>query len=314
MNNKRGILFALLTALMLAVMVPSIMPGKNNAASVEAKKARISKSRITLRKGGTFKLFVRHKKKKIRWHTSNAKIATVSRGKVTAKGIGKCTVWARHGKRRLTCAVTVRDFNFSVSSKSLKLNKNESQTIVVYSERGSAITCDYERKTNEPVYPTIATVFDATGPGKKIALKITAGNSSGQTTFIITEKKTNKKIRVKVTVIGKNYFCFLDGNNNSDKDDLYLDIKQGESKFVRIRCDDIKGFDPKAEGDILCTFGKWSGVFGEKTGTILPVTIVGKDEGEGLITFTEKNSGKEIRIHVTVSPADVDSDDNAEEG
>ena len=94
MNNKRGILFALLTALMLAVMVPSIMPGKNNAASVEAKKARISKSRITLRKGGTFKLFVRHKKKKIRWHTSNAKIATVSRGKVTAKGIGNGQVRA----------------------------------------------------------------------------------------------------------------------------------------------------------------------------------------------------------------------------
>ena len=131
MNNKRGILFALLTALMLAVMVPSIMPGKNNAASVEAKKARISKSRITLRKGGTFKLFVRHKKKKIRWHTSNAKIATVSRGKVTAKGIGKCTVWARHGKRRLTCAVTVREDYFTVSKSYLKLNKNATETIIV---------------------------------------------------------------------------------------------------------------------------------------------------------------------------------------
>lgn len=291
MNNKRGILFAILTALMLAVMVPSIMPGKNNASSVEAKKARISNGRITLRKGSTFKLSIRHRKKKVHWHTSNAKIATVSRGKVTAKGLGRCTVWAQHGKRRLTCAVTVRDFNFSTSSTSLTLNKNESQTIVVYSERGSAITITYPQST-------IASASALSGPGKKIAVKITAGNSAGKMSFTIKEKKTGKKRVINVTVIGKNYFCFFNDNKNNEEEDIYLDLTEEESRDVLIRCDDINGFNCKGEGSIIYLFGRW-------TGTTLPLTIKGDYEGKGTITLTEKSSGKEIRIHVTVSPTDT---------
>lgn len=302
MNNKRGILFALLTALMLAVMVPSIMPGKNNAASVEAKKARISKSRITLRKGGTFKLFVRHKKKKIRWHTSNAKIATVSRGKVTAKGIGKCTVWARHGKRRLTCAVTVREDYFTVSNSSLKLNKNESQTIVINSEKKSAITVSTSNKY-------IATASPLTGPGSKIPVRITGEGTAGSAVITIKEKKSGRKRVVNVTVAGNNEFRL---ENASDAN---LELTEGETRIVMVRCDQRIAPKCSSKGDISCN---WGSSWNER---LIPLKITGEYAGEnggsGSVTLTledsDGNTIDEVGISVSIKAASFESDDQGEE-
>lgn len=78
-----------------------------------AKKAKISKTKLTLKVGQSKTLSVKNlskkKAKKLKWSTSNKKVATVNKkGKVAAKKAGKATITAKLGKKKYTCKVTVK--------------------------------------------------------------------------------------------------------------------------------------------------------------------------------------------------------------
>ncbi|MCR5203183.1 MAG: Ig-like domain-containing protein [Lachnospiraceae bacterium] len=73
-----------------------------------AKKASISKKKITLKVGKTKKLKVKNVKK-VTWKTSNKKVATVNKkGLVKAVKAGKATITAKTNKGKFKCKVTVK--------------------------------------------------------------------------------------------------------------------------------------------------------------------------------------------------------------
>ena len=286
MKNARGLLFAILAAIMLSMFAPSMIPGKDTVITVEAKKARLSRQNITLRRGTSFKLKVNHKKKKVHWHSSNPRIATISRGLVRARNVGRCVVWARHGKRRLYCRVNVRDFIFSVSDSSLTLDKNESQTIVVNSERSSAITVTTSNKY-------VATATPLTGPANKTFVRISGEETAGNAVITIKEKSTGKTRVVNVNVNGSNSFRFENG-----EDEKGLELTEGKGDYrLWIRCDLRTAPTCSVAGDISCNWGSsWNG-------RLLPLVIDDDSVGSGVITLTEPTSGNQIAINVTVLPA-----------
>lgn len=296
MKNARGLLFAILAAIMLSMFAPSMIPGKDNVVTVEAKKANLSRKNITMRIGTTFKLKVNHKKKKVRWHTTNSRVATVSKGLVRARGIGKCSVWASHGKRKLYCKINVRDFYFSASNTALTLDKNESQTILVNSERASAITV----KTNNKY---IATATPLTGPARRALVKITGEGTAGKTVITVKEKRTGKKRYIRINVRGSNAFRF---ENNEDKTGIELTEGKGDYRLW-VRCDLKTSPKCSVSGDISCNWGSsWNG-------RLLPLIIDDDCEGSGTITLTEPASKRQIRVNVTVLPADDDNDDDTDD-
>ena len=289
MKNVRKVLFMLSAVIVLSGFGPCFLAGNNNISSVEAKKAKLSRKTLVLKVGKTFRLRVKHKKRTVTWLSTNPKIATVVNGRVTAKKPGKCFIIAKHKKRRLKCSVTVRSAVFKVSDTNIKLKKKKGKTVLVTSERQSAITITTSNKyiaTGSPLY----------GPGEVIPIRISAGKTAGKAVITVTEKKSGKKRVIHVTVKGKNAFRL------NKKSDARIKLKTGETKCIMIRCDSMlsPGFrlsnpNPKKPA-VYCRWGKkWHG-------KLIPFRITGKNAGTGwaVITFREPSSKKKITVKVRV--------------
>lgn len=98
-----------LAVISLAILLSA---GLTSNPADAAKKAKMSKSKLSLMVGQSKTLSVKNlskkQKKKVKWSSSKKKIATVSKkGKVTAKKAGKTTITAKVGKKKYTCKVTV---------------------------------------------------------------------------------------------------------------------------------------------------------------------------------------------------------------
>lgn len=102
MMKKIKKLFVFGLAMATVVTSTLVVPAKSEA------KVKLSKSKIRVNVGATYKLKVKGTKKKVKWSTKNKKIATVNK-KGTVKGIapGSTTVTAKVSKKKLTCKVTV---------------------------------------------------------------------------------------------------------------------------------------------------------------------------------------------------------------
>lgn len=89
-----------------------VFTGVGGNTADAAKKAKISKSKLTLKVGKSKKLTVKNltkkQKKKLKWTSTKKKVATVSKkGKVKAKKAGKAKIIAKVGKKKFICKVTV---------------------------------------------------------------------------------------------------------------------------------------------------------------------------------------------------------------
>lgn len=70
---------------------------------------KLSRSKLLLSVGRSFKLKVSDTSKKVRWTSSDRKVATVStKGTVKAKSAGKAVITAFVGKKKLTCRLSVK--------------------------------------------------------------------------------------------------------------------------------------------------------------------------------------------------------------
>lgn len=111
MKKIKFITVSIIIALTLSLVVPSVMPNTFQQSTVNAAKMKISKKKVTLKKGQktTLKILRGKKKiKKVKWTSSNKKVATVSSsGKVTAKGKGTATITGKVGKKKYKCKVMV---------------------------------------------------------------------------------------------------------------------------------------------------------------------------------------------------------------
>lgn len=104
MKNIKKVIAIFLVLAMMITMLPA-------STVMAAKKpgAKISKAKLTLTVGQSYKLNVKNYKKKVKWSSSSKSVATVSsKGKVTAKKAGTATITAKAGKKKLKCKVTVK--------------------------------------------------------------------------------------------------------------------------------------------------------------------------------------------------------------
>lgn len=132
MKRIRKSVFALLLAITVALVCPSIIP--ESTVSVSAAKPRISKDYIQITKGQTFRVKMKNTKKKVRWSSSSNYVATItSSGKITARRKGMALVRAKIGSKTYTCKVLVYSKNDKYSDsdwavlggKLLKVNRND---------------------------------------------------------------------------------------------------------------------------------------------------------------------------------------------
>lgn len=107
----RKLYMVLAMALVLAMAVPAAvtLPGNATVEAASRKShVRISKSKVTLKIGKSYRLKVSGTKAKVRWISKNKKVATVSsKGVIKARKAGKAVIIARVGKKNLKCVVTV---------------------------------------------------------------------------------------------------------------------------------------------------------------------------------------------------------------
>ncbi len=124
---KPGICRKLLRVGILATMILLLLvPVEASAA------AKISKKKITILKGQTYKLKVKGTSKKVKWSSSKSSLASVnSSGVVKGKKAGTAVITAKVGKKKFTCKVTVRQPVTSVKLKktSITLKKGKSTTL-----------------------------------------------------------------------------------------------------------------------------------------------------------------------------------------
>ena len=72
-------------------------------------KAKMSKKKVTLAVGQTYKLKVKGIKGKTKWKSSNKAVVTVNKGVITANRKGSAKITAKVKGKKLTCKVTVKD-------------------------------------------------------------------------------------------------------------------------------------------------------------------------------------------------------------
>lgn len=99
------------TALLITGVYPYDSPAPINCSfTVEAAtKVKISKTKVTLKKGQKTTLKISGTTKKVTWSSSNKKVATVStKGKITAKTAGTAVITATVSGKKYTCKVTVK--------------------------------------------------------------------------------------------------------------------------------------------------------------------------------------------------------------
>ncbi|HEX3023155.1 MAG TPA: FMN-binding protein [Lachnospiraceae bacterium] len=108
MRKVKPAILAMLTALNLTMVSTPFIQPSNNIANIQAATINISKSKLTLYQGDTYKLKITGTTKTVKWTSSKTSVATVSStGKVTAKKKGTTTVTATVDGKKYTCKVTV---------------------------------------------------------------------------------------------------------------------------------------------------------------------------------------------------------------
>ncbi len=101
---KKKLLFHTIVCLLLM----SFFLDSNGA---EAKNnIRLSKDKIVLKKGETYKLkLYSAKSKNVKWNSTNKKIASVKKGTIKAKKGGTCYITAKYKKMKYRCKVVVKN-------------------------------------------------------------------------------------------------------------------------------------------------------------------------------------------------------------
>ena len=161
-----------------AMVVLAMFLCLNMTMNVHAAAQKMNKKSVTLESGKTVALKVTGSKKKVTWHSTNARVAKVNKkGKVTGKKPGTAMVYAKVANKKLKCKVTVIKLN--KKSVSLKVGKN-----VTLKVRGTKAKVTW-KSTN-------ANVAAVNKKGK------VTGKNQGKATIIA--RVANRKLKCKVTV------------------------------------------------------------------------------------------------------------------
>lgn len=122
----------LVKQLAMVLAIALVLAGVAGNGAVAAKKAKISKSKLTLKVGQSKKISVKNltkkQQKKVKWSSSNKKVATVSKsGSVKAKKKGTAKITAKVGKKKYVCKVTVKAKSSSATPTPTPVPKTKEQ-------------------------------------------------------------------------------------------------------------------------------------------------------------------------------------------
>lgn len=108
MNKLRKFSIVIMSAVILSMTAPILMPAAESAAA-QTTPVKISKKAVTLTAGKTVTLKVSGTKKAVKWSTSNKAVATVTqKGTVKAIKKGTAKITATVDKKKYICTVTVK--------------------------------------------------------------------------------------------------------------------------------------------------------------------------------------------------------------
>lgn len=234
-----------------------------------ASSIKISKSKATLIKGQALQLKVTGTSQKAKWYTSKNSVASVTQtGKVVAKNKGAATITAKIGTKKVLCKITVE--TPKISKTSLSLNAGKKYTLKVTGTKQKIIW---------------------SSSNKSIATVSAAG--------VITAKKTGKA-KITAKILGKNYICtvIVKSNDVLTVDKNSITIKNKGTIWIRSRSGGAIRYDLDKEGVIECKWGDWTGW--ENGIDSIPLYITSQTNGSVIITVTDKDSGKTVKINVTV--------------
>jgi hypothetical protein len=113
---KRTVLGALSLCMTFSI-APQVFP-QNNIYTVEAATVKLSAKKITLEKGKSKQLTLKHANGKVRWKSNKKTVATVAHGLVRAKKSGKATITATYNNKKYKCTVIVTDPKFQETDNS----------------------------------------------------------------------------------------------------------------------------------------------------------------------------------------------------
>lgn len=148
---------------------------------------RISKTKISMCAGQSYRLKITGFKGTVKWSSGNKSVAVVSNsGKVTAKKAGTTIVTARCGKVRRTCRVTVKAVGLSRTS----IKKREGSTFTIRLLCGKLSSRIYWGISNADVLSFVK------AEGNAVTVK--AGNAGSA---ILTCRYRNKTYNCKVTIV-----------------------------------------------------------------------------------------------------------------
>lgn len=140
MTNKwKKMLTAVVMVLLVALVVPVMIPTRENiaeAASKSKKPALYStddgkvREKMLMNVGNDVTLKLRGAEGKVSWESSNKKVATVKKGKVVAVGKGECTIAATDSKtkKKYQCQIKVTNW-LKANVSSIKMKVGETKTI-----------------------------------------------------------------------------------------------------------------------------------------------------------------------------------------
>ena len=285
MAKVKRVLLSMVIALILIGVNPISTGIFSYTETVQAASSiKISKSKATLIKGQALQLKVIGTNKKAKWYTSKSSIASVTQtGKVVAKNKGAATITAKIGSKKVICKITVE--TPKISKTSLSLNAGKKYTLKVVGTKQKIIWSSSNK--------SIATV-SATG--------------------VITAKKTGK-VKIIAKVLGKNYICTVTVKSSDvlTVDKNSITIKNKGTIWIRSRSGGAIRYDLDKEGVIECEWGDWAGW---KNGIdSIPLYITSQTNGSVIITVTDKDSGKTVKINVTVRGLEpVEMYNNSSEG
>ena len=254
-----------------------------SAALAEAKTVRLNMTEATVYNSQSVQLKLMNAKDGVTWKSSDKKVAVVnSKGKVTGKKAGTVTITAVSGDRTYNCKVTVKSV-LAVRKKNITISTGKWTKLDFWFyvdgyfnwkiSNPKLLLCDWSGKWTD---------------GGDHAKLMFYGLKSGSTTVRLSNDKTSDVINIKINVTGKTASPILSSAKK-------MTLSAGKSKSVDITSldgGDIT-YDIDDEDIASCEWGDWDG-------NVSPLRITGEKAGTTTVTVTHDDTGRSVRIKVTV--------------
>ncbi len=240
--------------LVLSVLTLFSLFALGNISAGAKAKPKLSKTKITIKRGKTFTLKLKHAKaSKVRWTTSKRSVAQVKNGKITAVKKGKATITAGYRGKKYKCKVTVSP-RITHFGKTFTVYKNDTIKLLLKNTKGHT----YKAKAWKTSNKNIVTISkDGVVSGKQVGtVTITAVNNYGDEIkgtvkvidpfnalkeYITANGKTDSEGSKYISYSNNNYSYFITYNSASAQFEFQGEYTNADNSYDVIMYMNHKG-------------------------------------------------------------------------